>query len=142
MATVQGQMWRGSNFTINQATGGAPGTVILRFSGPFTARDMYNSLTPATLHDLFEPPAPEQRPVHIFDLSAVPYMDSVGLGMLVSHFARCQGKGVRLVLVGVGPRVLELFKMTRLDNLLPMAATVEEAIGGQCADLSKASADA
>lgn len=125
MGTVHGQVWRGSNFTIGQMAGGAPGTVIYRFSGPFTARDMFNSLTPTALRDLFE--APAQTELHIFDLSEVPYMDSTGLGVVVSHFARCKGKGVRLVLAGVGPRVLQLFQLTKTDGLIPMAATVEEA---------------
>ena len=136
MGTVQGQMWRGSNFTIGQTAGEALGAVIFRFSGPFTARDMYTSLTPLALRSLFESPTQEQKPVQIFDLTEVPYMDSAGLGMLVSHFARCQDRGVRLVLAGVSPRVLKLFQTTKLDNLIPMAATVEEAGGGQGADLS------
>jgi anti-anti-sigma factor len=129
MATVQGQLWRGSNFTIGQTSGEAPGTVVFRFSGPFTARDMYTSLTPAAMQDLLEPPGQEQRSMHIFDLTEVPYMDSVGLGMLARYFARCQRRGVRLVLAGVSHRVLQLFQTTGLDNLFPMAATVEEAGG-------------
>jgi hypothetical protein len=32
-----------------------------------------------------------------------------------------------MVLVGVGPRVLELFRLTKVDRFLPMARTVEEA---------------
>ena len=63
----------------------------------------------------------------IFDLTRVPYMDSIGLGMMVSQHVRCKGKGIRMVAVGVNPRVLQLFKLTKLDTLIPMAATVEEA---------------
>lgn len=136
MGTVQGQLWRGSNFTIGQTAGEAPGTVIFRFAGPFTARDMYTSLTPAAVQRMFEPPAQEQRAVHIFDLTEVPYMDSAGLGMLVSHFAQCQSRGVTLVLAGTSPRVLQLFRMTKVGNLIPMAATVEEADRGQYAGLA------
>ena len=136
MGTAQVQLWRGSDFTIGQTTGVAPGTAIFRFSGPFTTRDMYTSLTPAALRNLFERPTQEQKAVHIFDLTEVPYMDSAGLGMLVSHFARSQGRGVRLVLAGVSPRVLRLFQAIKLDNLIPMAATVEEADGSQRADVS------
>ena len=127
MGTVQGQVWRGSNFTIRRTIGGAPGTVIYRFSGPFTARDMHTSLTPAAWRNLFEPPAQEQMAKHIFDLTEVPYMDSTGLGLVVSHFARCKGRSVQLVLAGVSPRVLQLLQLTKTDNLIPMTATVEEA---------------
>jgi anti-anti-sigma factor len=125
MGTVQGQVWRGSNFTIGQTPSGAPGTMIFRFSGPFTARDMYNSLTPADLKNLFEPWAKEQVEVHIFDLTEVPYMDSMGLGFIVTHFVRCKDRGVRLVLAGATPRVLQLLQLTKTDNLFPIA-TIEE----------------
>jgi len=131
METVQGLLWRGSNFTLVQTSGGAPGTVIFRFAGPFTARDMHSTLSPVALRNLFDPQEQEQKALYIFDLTEVPYIDSAGLGMLVSQFTRCQGRGVRLVLAGVRPRVLQLLQLTRLDNLLPMAATVEEAEQGQ-----------
>ena len=130
METVPGLLWRGSNFTLVQTMGKAPGTVIYRFAGPFTARDMHSALSPADLRNLFEPPAQVQSALYIFDLTEVPYIDSAGLGMLVSQFTRCQGRGVRLVLAGVNPRVLQLLRLTRLDSLLPMAATVDEAEGG------------
>jgi len=129
METVQGLLWKGANFTLAQTSGRAPGTLIFRFAGPFTARDMHSSLSPIDLRNLFEPSAPGQKTLYIFDLTNVPYVDSAGLGMLVSQFTRCQGRGVRLVLAGVNPRVLQLLQITRLDTLLPMAATVEEAEG-------------
>jgi anti-anti-sigma factor len=69
----------------------------------------------------------EERPlVNIHDLTGVPYMDSSGLGVIVTHYVHCQGKGIRLILAGASPRVLELFKMTKVDTTLPMATTVEE----------------
>jgi anti-anti-sigma factor len=36
-------------------------------------------------------------------------MDSAGLGLIVSHYVRFQGRGVRLVLAEVSLRVLQLF---------------------------------
>ena len=54
-------------------------------------------------------------------------MDSIGLGLIVSHYVRCQGRGVRLVLAGVSPRVLQPFEMTKVDGFFPRIATVEEA---------------
>jgi anti-anti-sigma factor len=91
---------------------------------------MHSTLSPTDLRNLFELSAQEQKTLYIFDLTDVPYVDSAGLGLLVSQFTRCQGRGVRLVLAGVRPRVLQLLQLTRLHNLLPMAATVEEAEGG------------
>jgi anti-anti-sigma factor len=54
-------------------------------------------------------------------------MDSAGLGLIVSHYVRCQDRGVRLVVAGVSPRVVQLFEMTKVDGFFPRIATVEEA---------------
>jgi anti-anti-sigma factor len=67
------------------------------------ARDMHASLSPDALRSTFESEQendPRALPVpaqHILDLTEVPYMDSAGLGLIVSHYVRCQGRGVRLV---------------------------------------------
>ena len=37
---TQVQIWKSSPFTIERKQGKAPGTVIFRLCGPFTARDM------------------------------------------------------------------------------------------------------
>ena len=102
--------------------------MIFRLSGPFTARDMYGSLSPSALRNTFESEMEgEKHTLHILDLTEVPYIDSAGLGMIVTHHVRCQAKGVRLVAVGVGSRVLQLLEMTKTDKLFPRAATVDEA---------------
>ncbi len=122
------QVWKSSKFAIERSQGKTPGTVIFRLSGPFTARDMYGALSPEALRNTFEAEeggAPHA--LHILDLTDVPYMDSAGLGLLVSHYVRCQNRGVRLLAAGVNPRVIQLFEMTRVDGLFPRVATVEEA---------------
>ncbi|HEX4576844.1 MAG TPA: STAS domain-containing protein [Edaphobacter sp.] len=129
MPISQAQIWKATPFSMERKEGTTPRTVIFRLSGPFTARDMYGSLTPLALRNMlnFQSMPGEERPlVNILDLTGVPYMDSSGLGVIVTHYVHCQGKGIRLVLAGVSPRVLELFKMTKVDTTLPMATTVEE----------------
>jgi anti-sigma B factor antagonist len=127
------QVWKSSKFTIERNQGKTPGTVIFRLSGPFTARDMYGALSPNALRNTFDaeeendPHALPIHALHILDLTEVPYMDSAGLGLIVSHYVRCQGRGVRLVVAGVSPRVLQLFEMTTVDKFFPRVATVEEA---------------
>jgi len=128
MSTMQGQVWRGTTFTIERTQNLAADAVIFRFSGPFTARDMYAALSPLALRKLFESDPPHHVPsVNIFDLTEVPYMDSCGLGLIIGHFVRCQSKGIHLVAAGVAPRVLELFKTTKTDHLFPITADVNEA---------------
>jgi anti-anti-sigma factor len=122
------QVWKSSKFAIERSQGKTPGTVIFRLSGPFTARDMYSSLSPEALRNTFEAEeGGDPHALHILDLTEVPYMDSAGLGMLVSHYVRCQNRGVRLVAAGVTPRVIQLFEMTKVDGFFPRIATVEEA---------------
>ncbi len=124
-------MNEGSDFNIERLEGKTPGTVIFRFRGSFTARDVYGTLTPEAVRNLFEceltqndaPPITR----NIFDLAGVTYMDSTGMGMLVSQYVRCRDKGVRMIAAGVSPRVLQLFKITKLDTIIPLAATVEDA---------------
>jgi anti-anti-sigma factor len=130
MTTSHAQVWKGTPFSIERKEGKASGTIIFRLCGPFTARDMYGSLTPAGLRNMLDfqsidgekPPA-----VNILDLTDVPYMDSCGLGIVVGHYVSCHRKGIRLIAAGVSPRVRELFKMTRVDATIPMAATADEA---------------
>jgi anti-anti-sigma factor len=128
--TSHAQIWKATPFTIERIEGKAAGTVIFRFSGPFTARDMFGTLAPIALNNVlsFQSTPSDQPPVlNILDLTDVPYMDSTGLGRIVSHYVHCRGKGIRMVASGLSPRVLELFTMTKVDSVIPMATTVEEA---------------
>jgi len=129
MSTAPAQIWKGSSFHIERSQGQAPNSLVFRFSGPFTARDMYAALSPAALKNLFETEPSPRHPaqLNIFDLTDVPYVDSCGLGLIVGHFVRCQNRGVRFIAAGVSPRVLQLLKMTKVDHLFPMTGTVEEA---------------
>jgi anti-anti-sigma factor len=112
---------------VELVAGNAPGTVIFRFNGPFTARAVFAAQSPEAFDKMFalEPAAPATT--HIFDLTQVPYMDSAGLGMVVRHYTRCQSNGVRFVAAGATPRVLELLKVTRVNTVLPLAASLAEA---------------
>jgi anti-anti-sigma factor len=108
--------------SIERNEGKLPGTLVFRLNGPLTLLNMFDLQTQLRSAD---PPA-----LTILDMTGVPYMDSAGMGMVVNHYVRCAGRGVRLIAAGVSPRVLELFKLTRVDAVIPMAATVEEAEAG------------
>jgi anti-anti-sigma factor len=64
----------------------------------------------------------------ILDLTDVPYVDSSGLGSLVSTFISRQKAGLRVALSGVNDRVMKLFEITRVESLFLMFPTVDEAI--------------
>lgn len=130
MATFAWQTWNSAPFNIERKPGKAPGTVILHFSGPFTLRDAYTALPPLELNRMLElETAPgEEPPVrNILDLTDCPYMDSSGLGMIVTHFVRCQRKGMKMIAAGLSPKVRDVFRITKVDAIIPIAATVEEA---------------
>ncbi len=104
---------------IEPVPGSKPGTVILRLIGPLTL----NSISP--LRALLRGTEP---PLHtILDLSGVPFIDSAGMSEIVNHQVYCRNKHVHLSLAGVTPRVLTMFRTTRLEKVLTLTATVEEA---------------
>lgn len=132
MPITRTELWKNPTFSIERIEGHAPGTIIYRIAGPFNARDMYGSMKQVALGNIFEyKPAPgaDSPAIHVFDISAVPQMDSSALGMIVSHFISCRGKGIRVIAVGPNPNVIQLFKFTKVDSLIPTAATLEQALG-------------
>jgi anti-sigma B factor antagonist len=130
MASFAWQTWNSGPFSIERKPGRAPRTVILCFRGPFTTRDAYSCLPTMSLKQVLElEPAPgEDPPVkNILDLTQCPFMDSSGLGIIVSHMVHCNKKGMKVIAAGLTPRVREVFKLTKVDHVVPIAASVEEA---------------
>lgn len=121
MPTVETQIWKSARLTIERAESDADGTVF-RLLGPFTARDIYHSLSPEAFRNIFESgPGNGLAAKQVFDLTEVSYMDSMGLGILVRHYVQCRSRGIRLRITGVSPRVQELFRITKMENVLPIA---------------------
>ena len=130
MATFSWQTWNSTPFSVERVQGKDAGTVILRFCGPFTVRDAYTSLPPMVLNKILEletPPGEAPPKLNILDLTACPYMDSSGLGIIATHYVRCQKQGMKMIAAGMSPRVREVFRITKMDTVIPMAASVEEA---------------
>ena len=72
----------------------------------------------------------ESIPTVILDFSDVPYMDSAGLGSLVSAYVTRQKATRQIALSGVNDRVLRLFETTRVEPLFLIFPTLEDAITG------------
>ena len=125
---MNAQVWKGSRFSVEREEDGRAGTVMFRLAGPFTSRDMYGSLSPDALRDIFTVKRTgEQSAVHILDLSGVPYMDSAGLGVIATHYTRCRAEGIQLMAVGVCARVFEQFEITRMNRFIPVSGRNKEA---------------
>jgi anti-sigma B factor antagonist len=56
------------------------------------------------------------------DLAGLDYVDSSGLGVLISIHKRCLQKGGKMTITGLRGMVEELFKLTRLDLVFNVAA--------------------
>ncbi len=63
----------------------------------------------------------------IFDMAGVDFVDSAGLGMLTQCFANVNNAGGQFFLTSVTDRVKQVLKFTRLDTILPIVLTTEEA---------------
>jgi anti-sigma B factor antagonist len=72
----------------------------------------------------------ESFPVVIVDLTEVPYIDSSGLGSLVSAYVTRHKATRRIALSGVNERVLKLFETTRVESLFLIFPTLDDAIVG------------
>jgi len=105
--------------TIDRADGKNPGTRVFRLSGPLTLRNLFE--LQSELRNAALPP------LTVIDLSKVPYMDSAGMGLVMNHYVRCQTNGTKLVVSGANNRVMDLFKVTKVDTVLPLASNLESA---------------
>lgn len=56
----------------------------------------------------------------IADLTAVTFMDSSGVAVLVNALAAARGTGAELVVVAPEPRVRRVLAITGLDGMLPV----------------------
>jgi anti-anti-sigma factor len=102
---------------------------------------LFRLLGPVTLNNIFALQEVVSQPsvTTVLDLTGVPYMDSAGLGVLVKSHVSHQQCGHRLVLVGANQRVMELFKVTKVDTVLELVADMEaayQALGKPARDIA------
>jgi anti-sigma B factor antagonist len=63
----------------------------------------------------------------LLDLAGVEYIDSTGIGELVSGFIKAQKQGQHLVLAGLSPKVRDIIKITNLQSVFEVYDSVEAA---------------
>ncbi len=90
-----------------------PGTGVetLRVTGPMTLN---------TLFDFQQALRESTGPATVIDLSGVPYMDSAGLGAVLSFHVSCGRSSRKYALAGVAPRLLTMMQVAHVDTLLHM----------------------
>jgi anti-sigma B factor antagonist len=95
------------------------GVCVLRIEGDFvtgtdpeylaTTKDELKRLKPAKV---------------LVDLTEMPYIGSTGIGFIVGIFTTIKVSAGRLVMAGLCPRVQYVFRLTRLDTVIPSSADV------------------
>ena len=66
----------------------------------------------------------------VLDMSAVEFIDSTGLGAILSVL-KMIGKGGEIVICGTTDTVTSMFKLTRMDRVFAMHAKVDDALAAQ-----------
>ncbi len=66
----------------------------------------------------------------VFDFTRTAYIDSSGLGALVSISKRVREAGGEMRLAGLNEDLRSLFELTKLDTLFPIAETAADALVG------------
>ncbi len=64
----------------------------------------------------------------VINLEELSYMSSSGLSVLLSLLAKCRKKDGDLVLYHLNPKLKQLLVITRLDQIIPVAETLETAV--------------
>jgi anti-sigma B factor antagonist len=109
---------QGEQLIVNISSGPREGERIFKLNGP---------LTMTSLYDFQSAVRAEKAPTVILDLSQVPYIDSTGLGSVVNAHISCINSGRHLAIVGISERVRTLFKLARLERVLAIFPTIEDA---------------
>ena len=74
------------------------------------------------------PVSQRPSPALVVDLSAVGFIDSTGLGVLVATLKHVRESGGSLDVVVSTPRVLKVFALTGLDVVIPLHETLESVL--------------
>ena len=96
----------------------AAGACVLKLSGPLTLQTLANMQSAAQQET--------DKPL-ILDLGGVAYMDSAGLGSVISVFTACQRTQRKFAITGLTERIQKLFQLTRVNSILPCHETMAEA---------------
>jgi anti-sigma B factor antagonist len=81
-----------------------------------------------TVHNFIQTLRPEPAAHLILDMSGVSFLDSAGVGALVQLFVHRRNKGQTFALSGLTKQGNAVMQVAGLTKLLPIHATVEEAL--------------
>lgn len=85
-------------------------------------------LTAPQLEAAIQSASDGQPPQLIVDLSAISFIDSTALGVLLTHVARLAARGGHLILVSNDPRVSRLLEVSGLEDRIATRTTLQKAL--------------
>jgi anti-sigma B factor antagonist len=107
-------------------------TDVSEISG-WTVVNVYGELDVATAPELREQLirlVSDGRTRLVLDLDGIDFLDSTGLGTVVSALKRARTHGGDLRLVCTQTRITRLFEITGLDKAVPLLPTLDAAVAG------------
>jgi anti-anti-sigma factor len=66
------------------------------------------------------------------DFSEVSQVGSAGIGFVVGVYTSTRNSGGRFILVGLRPRVREVFDVTHVSTVIPLGADIESGLATLC----------
>ncbi len=92
--------------------------------GPTIGRDALQGIEDQMLHAVKSTPSP----LVVVDFAKVEFLPTIGLGTLIAVQKWTRERDGRLRIAALTGRVSDLFRISRLDRIFEIDATVEEAI--------------
>jgi len=62
----------------------------------------------------------------VFDLSAVNFMDSSGIGMIIGRYKNAKERGGGLAIVGMRPEIMRIYQISGLAKIIDSYESLEE----------------
>jgi len=84
-----------------------------------------------TVHNFIQTMRPEPAAHLVLDMSGVTFLDSAGVGALVSLFVHRRNAGKSFAIAGLTQQGMAVLQVAGLTKLLPNFATVEAALEGR-----------
>lgn len=109
-----------SHLELERAAGSNDDRLILRLKG---------NLSLETVHNFIQTARPEKAAHLVLNMSDVSFLDSAGVGALVQLFVHRRSLGKSFALSGLSKQSHAVMEVAGLTKLLPIHASVEEALG-------------
>jgi anti-sigma B factor antagonist len=81
---------------------------------------MTRRVIPQMVEDLCDAITDRSPETVVLNLASVDEIDSSGLAGLVKTWRSCEARGQRMVLIGLQPAIASMFRLTKVDTLIPV----------------------